>query len=82
MRNTGQDSVIGWRKKWFYVKDTPIDGREFNLAPFVDGKAVLLVSWNNKLTKGERAASSNAASPSQRRQNTPWTRGADRKSVV
>ena len=54
VRNTGQDSVIGWHKKWFYVKDAPVDGQEFNLAPFVDGKAVPLASWNNHLTKEEK----------------------------
>ena len=55
VKNTGQDSVIGWRNKWFYVKDTPVDGQEFNLAPFVDGKAVPLSSWSNPLTKEEKA---------------------------
>ena len=42
VKNTGQDSVIGWRNKWFYVKDAPVDGQKFNLAPFVDGKACAL----------------------------------------
>ena len=26
VKNTGQDSVISWRKKWFYVKDMPAEG--------------------------------------------------------
>ena len=53
VKNTGQDSVIGWRNKWFYVKDMPVDGQKFNLAPFVDGKPVPLVSWSHDLTKEE-----------------------------
>ena len=33
----------------------PAEGQKFNLAPFVDGKAVPLASWNNHLTKEEKA---------------------------
>ena len=33
----------------------PLEGQEFNLAPFVDGKAVPLASWSNSLTKEEEA---------------------------
>ena len=54
MNNTRQDSVVGWRSKWFYVKDELVDGQKFNLAPFVDGKPVPLGSWSNDLTKEER----------------------------
>ena len=55
MKNTRQDSIVGWRSKWFYVKDELIDGQIFNLAPFVDGKPVPLGSWSNDLTKEERS---------------------------
>ena len=54
VENTGQDSVQGWRKKWFYVKDMPVEGQQFSLAPFVNGKVVPLASWNNKVTRDEK----------------------------
>ena len=55
VKNFGQDSVIGWRTKWFYVKDQPVDGQQFNLAPFIDGKPVSLKSWSNDLSEEETA---------------------------
>ena len=55
VKNTGQESVIGWSNKWFYVKDALVDGQQFNLAPFVDGKRVPLSSWSNDLTKEEKS---------------------------
>ena len=33
----------------------PVEVQQFNLAPFIDGKAVPLESWNNKVTRTERA---------------------------
>ena len=54
IENSGQDSVQGWRNKWFYVKDMPIGDQEFNLAPFVNSKPECLETWLNKLSRKEK----------------------------
>ena len=42
IENIGQDSVQHWREKWFYVKDIPVEGQKYNLAPFANAKVVPL----------------------------------------
>ena len=48
IENSGQDSVQGWREKWFYVKDMPNGDQEYNLVPFVNNKPEALETWQNK----------------------------------
>ena len=55
IENSGQDSIQGWREKWFYVKDMPIGDQEHNLEPFVNNKPEALDTWQNKLTRSEKA---------------------------
>ena len=54
IENSGQDSVLHWRDKWFYVKDMTIGDQEFNLEPFVNSKPESLETWSNKLSRKER----------------------------
>lgn len=46
-----RDSVQDWRKKWFYVKDEPVVGQMYGLAP-LDATAEVkkLKSWDIPLT--------------------------------
>jgi hypothetical protein len=49
-----QDSVHDWRKKWFYIKDEPIDGQRYGLAPLAAAAEVKkLKSWDIPLTAVE-----------------------------
>ncbi|KAM0853649.1 hypothetical protein ACQ4PT_050942 [Festuca glaucescens] len=49
-----RDSVQDWRKKWFYVKDEPVAGQKYGLAP-LDAAAEVkkLKSWDIPLTDAE-----------------------------
>ncbi len=55
IENSGQDSVQGWREKWFYVKDMHTGDQEHNLEPFVDNKPEVQDTSQNKLTRSEKA---------------------------
>ena len=55
IENSGQDSVQGWREKWFYIKDMPLGDQEYNLEPFIDNKPGALDTWQNKLTRSAKA---------------------------
>ena len=51
------DSVSGWRKSWFYLKDRCIAGQQFGLAPFnPDARVVKQSSWSHSLTVTESSA--------------------------
>ena len=51
------DSVSGWRKGWFYLKDRCIVGQQFGLASFnPEAQVVRQSSWSNSLSTGESSA--------------------------
>jgi hypothetical protein len=46
----------GWRTKWFYVKDQPVDGQKFGLEEFkATSDLQPKVSWRNSMTEEETA---------------------------
>jgi len=48
------DSVSGWRKGWFYLKDHRAIGQQFGLAAFNPGaRVVKQASWSHSLTATE-----------------------------
>ena len=48
------DSVSGWRKGWFYLKDRCVAGQRFGLASFNPGaRVVRQASWSHSLTAAE-----------------------------
>ena len=48
------DSVQGWRKKWFYLRDQTAPGQQYGLAPFDSGaRALQRESWEHELTPAE-----------------------------
>jgi len=50
------DSVCGWRKGWFYLKDRCVAGQRFGLAAFnPDARMVRQASWSHALTAAESA---------------------------
>ena len=50
------DSVQGWRKKWFYIKDQAAIGQPFSLAPFdLAARARKCRAWKHELTDEEAA---------------------------
>ena len=50
------DSVCGWRKGWFYLKDRCVAGQRFGLAAFnPDARVVRQASWSHVLTAAESA---------------------------
>ena len=51
------DSVSGWRKSWFYLKDRCVAGQQFCLASFNPGvRVVRQASWSHSLTAAESSA--------------------------
>ena len=51
-----QDSVQGWRKKWFYIKDQAVTGQQYDLAPFNPmTRARKCRAWKHELTAEEAA---------------------------
>ena len=51
-----QDSVQGWRKKWFYIKDQAVTGQQYGLAPFDPAaRAKKSRAWRHELTAAEEA---------------------------
>src|SRR3954464_12188521 len=51
------DSVSGWRKSWFYLKDRCVAGQQFGLASFNPGvRVVRQASWSHSLTAEESSA--------------------------
>ena len=51
------DSVSGWQKNWFYLKDRCIVGHQFGLASFNPGaRVVRQASWSHSLTAAESSA--------------------------
>ena len=51
------DSVSGWRKGWFYLKDRCVAGQQFGLAAFNPGaRVVRQASWSHSLTAAESSA--------------------------
>ena len=50
------ESVQGWRKKWFYVRDEPSAGQKYGLPEFsADAVVRKKRSWRNKLSAPEEA---------------------------
>ena len=48
------DSVQGWRKKWFYVKDQTALGQQYGLAPFDPAaRAIRRPAWEHELSSSE-----------------------------
>ena len=48
------DSVQGWRKKWFYVKDQTTIGQQYGLAPFdLVPRAARCAAWEQDLSPYE-----------------------------
>ena len=47
------ESVQGWRKKWFYIRDEKMAGKNFGLAPFVNAPVVKKKSWKYTSTEVE-----------------------------
>ena len=48
------DSVSGWRKSWFYLKDRHVVGQQFSLAPFnPEARVVKQPSWSHSLSARE-----------------------------
>ena len=48
------DSVQGWRKKWFYVKDQTAPDQLYGLAPFDSvARAVRRSAWEHELSTSE-----------------------------
>jgi hypothetical protein len=48
------ESIQDWRKKWFYLKDEPVDEQEFGFAPFDSMKKVVkMKSWDLPLIDAE-----------------------------
>ena len=48
------DSVSGWRKGWFYLKDRCVVGQQFGLASFnPEAQVVRQPSWSHSLTEVE-----------------------------
>ena len=48
------DSISGWRKGWFYLKDRRAIGQQFGLAAFNPGaRVVKQASWSHSLTATE-----------------------------
>ena len=51
------DSVSGWQKSWFYLKDRCVASQQFGLAPFnPDVRVVKQPSWSHSLTAIESSA--------------------------
>ena len=51
------DSVQGWRRRWFYLKDSSCDGQQFGLAPFnPDAVIARRRSWRHELSDEETKA--------------------------
>src|SRR4051812_3112512 len=47
-------SVQNWRRKWFYIRDSTVDGQNFGLAPFdFTQKIQPKRSWKNHILEGE-----------------------------
>src|SRR3954466_873294 len=47
-------SVQYWRRKWFYIRDSTVDGQTFGLAPFDSTQEILKKrSWKNHILEGE-----------------------------
>ena len=48
------DSVSGWRKSWFYLKDRCVVGQQFGLSSFnPEARVVRQHSWSHSLTEVE-----------------------------
>lgn len=47
------ESVQGWRKKWFYIRDEKAPGQGFGLAPFENTPVMKKKSWRYTLTEIE-----------------------------
>ena len=51
-----KDSVQGWRKKWFYIKDQTAIGQQFGLTPFDPLARVKRTrAWRHELSDAEHA---------------------------
>ena len=51
------DSVQGWRRRWFYLKDSSREGQQFGLAPFnPDAVIAKRRSWRHELSDEEMEA--------------------------
>ena len=48
-----KESVAGWRRKWFYIRDDKLDNQEFGIAPLSDTPIVKKKTWNYALTDVE-----------------------------
>ena len=48
-----KESVVGWRRKWFYIRDDKLDNQEFGIAPLSDTPIVKKKSWNYTLSDAE-----------------------------
>src|SRR3954463_14443972 len=48
------DSIQNWRRKWFYIRDSTVDGQNFGLAPFDSTQTIQPKrSWKNHILEGE-----------------------------
>ena len=48
------DSAQGWRRRWFYIRDSPVEGRVVDLEPFVARRPIKTKrSWSNDLSDEE-----------------------------
>lgn len=48
-----KESVSGWRRKWFYIRDDKLDGQEFGIPPPSDTPIVKKKSWSYTLSDAE-----------------------------
>ena len=48
-----KESVSGWRRKWFYIRDDKLEGQEFGIPPPSYAPIMKKKSWNYTLSDAE-----------------------------